>query len=152
MKGSLNNSCPGPPVFNNRSQDVESRVESQGNRTKVHVGQTTEIRLHDFPGVSVVSFAENLFPNAHLHSATLMHHQATRWANLQNHRCMSRNIQFHDLHFHSRDPRVVIKSKGLRIDFLACICSSMVLPILGSGFLVLNWILCFLNHPTVEWL
>ncbi|KAH9955932.1 hypothetical protein BC827DRAFT_1271286 [Russula dissimulans] len=49
VKGSLNNSYPGPPVFRH-SRDVESRVESHDNHTKVHVGKTTEIRLHDLTG------------------------------------------------------------------------------------------------------
>jgi len=49
VKGSLNNSYPGPPVFCH-SRDVESRLESHDNHTKVHVGKTTEIRLHDLTG------------------------------------------------------------------------------------------------------
>src|SRR5712671_6383149 len=81
VKGPLNNARPGPLVFHN-SQDVESRAESEGNCTKVHVRKTTEIRLHDLSRVSVVFFMKNVLPNAHLHSATVMHHQTTRGTNL----------------------------------------------------------------------
>jgi len=51
VKGSLNNPYPGPPAFHNHNpRDVESQAQAQDNRTKVHVGKTTEIRLHDLTG------------------------------------------------------------------------------------------------------
>jgi len=48
-RGSVNTPSPGPPIFHN-PRDVESRAESHCNHTKVHVGKTTEIRLHDLTG------------------------------------------------------------------------------------------------------
>ncbi|KAH9955923.1 hypothetical protein BC827DRAFT_823898 [Russula dissimulans] len=51
VNGSLNNLYPGPPAFHNHNpRDVESQAQSQDNRTEVHVGKTTEIRLHDLTG------------------------------------------------------------------------------------------------------